>query len=52
MADHAKQPGKAEDDALELEKEYEAWDWARTSGVAPDELRKALQEQIRLRQRR
>ena len=34
----------AESTPPDIEKECEAWDWARTAGVSAEELRKAVQE--------
>ena len=32
--------------AIDLERELETWDWARTAGVSADELREALQAEL------
>ena len=34
------------DGPMDLERELETWDWARTAGVSVPELRKALQESL------
>jgi hypothetical protein len=49
MADERKQSGKTDEEGGDLDVEYEAWDWARTSGVSRDQLRRALQEEIQRR---
>ena len=36
-----------EPQALDLEKEVEAWNWARAAGVSAQELHKALRESLR-----
>ena len=34
----------ADSTPTDIEKECEAWDWARTAGVSAEDLRKALRE--------
>ena len=34
------------DGPVDLERELETWDWARTAGVSVPELRKALQDSL------
>lgn len=34
------------DGPMDLERELETWDWARTAGVSAPELRKALQDSL------
>lgn len=44
MANDAKQSNEAHGPSLE--EEFETWYWAKTSGVSPEELRKALQDEL------
>lgn len=43
MADPMRKMTEPEQPALVVEEEYQAWDWARTSGVSLDELRRAVE---------
>lgn len=45
--DPMKQAAAPEDESSTLEEECRAWEWAKTSGVSPDELRRAVQEALR-----
>ena len=39
-------PSLAELESFDLEKEIEAWNWARAAGVSAQELHKALRESL------
>ncbi|HEY7238348.1 MAG TPA: hypothetical protein VH600_04205 [Burkholderiales bacterium] len=40
-------PAPSEVEAFDLEKEVEAWNWARAAGVSAQDLHKALRESLR-----
>jgi len=40
------QPGPSEVESFDLDKELEAWNWARAAGVSAQELNKALRESL------
>ena len=40
------QPTPKELESLDLDKEIEAWNWARAAGVSAQELHKALRESL------
>jgi hypothetical protein len=35
-----------EEDDIDLDQEYEDWDWARTAGVSAEDLREALKNSL------
>ena len=46
MSEANAQAGPAEPESLDLDKEVEAWNWARAAGVSAQELHKALRESL------
>jgi hypothetical protein len=46
MSEANVQPGPNEAEAFDLDKEVEAWNWARAAGVSAQELHKALRESL------
>lgn len=43
-------PAPSELESFDLEKELEAWNWARAAGVSAQELQKALRESLKLQE--
>jgi hypothetical protein len=47
MSEANAKPAAPEHESFDLEKEVEAWNWARAAGVSAQELHKALRESLR-----
>lgn len=39
-------PARGDSAPVDIEREYEAWEWARTAGVSAADLRQAVQESL------
>ena len=46
MSEANAKPATADGESFDLEKEVEAWNWARAAGVSAQELHKALRDMI------
>jgi hypothetical protein len=46
MSEANAKPATADGESFDLEKEVEAWNWARAAGVSAQELHKALRESL------
>ena len=46
MSEANAKPATPEIESFDLEKEIEAWNWARAAGVSAQELNKALRESL------
>jgi hypothetical protein len=46
FAKRMKEPAPADGAPLDLDRECEAWDWARTAGLSAQDLRKAVRESL------
>ena len=46
MSDANAKPSAPQSESFDLEKEVEAWNWARAAGVSAQELHKALRESL------
>ncbi len=46
MSETNAKPAAPHPESLDLEKEVEAWNWARAAGVSAQELHKALRESL------
>ena len=47
MSEANAKPAAQDRESFDLEKEVEAWNWARAAGVSAQELHKALRESLR-----
>jgi hypothetical protein len=47
MSEANAKPAAQDRESVDLEKEVEAWNWARAAGVSAQELHKALRESLR-----
>lgn len=50
MSEANAMPAPSELESFDLEKELEAWNWARAAGVSAQELQKALRESLKLQE--
>jgi hypothetical protein len=46
MTDANAKPSAQDPESVDLDKEVEAWNWARAAGVSAQELHKALRESL------